>query len=210
MKKYLMISIVTLLLLIVCGCSKNNGSNPNNNQVANSNVFRYMKMSSANAGGLINIAYVFDEPSTVGHGDKTYNPTLVAEFDQVTGKAKNVTFYAFFLDNPDTSEWVDKAIEKFNTTSTSYKKDFSDLSKGRVNDFVTYLSVSMNPESHVFNQFIQMLLYKQDIEKYKDEIYYSRLSNYSTKPPVEEGSNYFEESLEGIRIEWSNNIISAY
>ena len=48
------------------------------------------------------------------------------------------------------------------------------------------------------------------LKDYKDRIYYSRLYNYEQKPPVYEGDNYFEETLEGIRIEWSDSEIKVY
>ena len=213
------IIFLMLCLLIVTGCNANKTNLENNNNTnANNNVskldhkvYKYMRISTDNTSGLINNGYIFGDPSGVGHLDKTYNPTLLVEFDTVTGKASKVTLYAFFLDNPDTTEWVDKAEESFNEKAGSYKKDFGAIQKGRVNDFVTYLKVDINPASYIYNQYLETyLFYEQDIEKYKDEIYYSRLYNYSTTPEVKVGDNYFEESLEHIKIEWSDNSFSAF
>ena len=211
MKKILLTILVIFSLVFITGCDNKEQSkiNPNTNTL-NHKVYKHMKISSDNAGGLINIAYIFDEPSVVGYADDYYKPCLTADFDTVTGKATSVKFYSFFLDYEGSSEWVDKSIEKFNSSTTSYKKDFSNISKGRVSEFVTYFVVDIDPKSYVFNQYIQMLFYEQDIEKYKDEVYYSRLYNYSTKPPVKEGDNYFEETLENLRIEWSDSSIKAY
>ena len=118
--------------------------------------------------------------------------------------------FAFFIDNTD-DEWVDKAIEKYESSSSKSKGSFTNVKKGRVNEEVSYLSADLDIDSYIFTQFIDTYIIKsQDIEKYKDEIYYSRLYNYSSNPPHEEGDNYFEETLEGIRIEWSDNEIKPY
>lgn len=211
MKKVLLTIITIFSLVFITGCGNNGDDLVNTNvKQLDHKVYKYMKISSDNTSSLINIAYIFDDPSVVGHGDNYYRPCLIAEFDSLTGKAKSVKYYSFFLDYEGSSEWVDKSIEKFNSSTTSYKKDFSNISKGRVSEFVTYLVVDINPESYVFNQYVQMLFYEQNIEEYKDKVYYSRLYNYSTKPPVEEGDNYFEETLEGLRIEWSDSGIKAY
>ena len=209
MKKTLLTILTLFSLVFITGCDNKEPINPNTNKLDHE-VYKYMKISSSNTSGLINIAYIFDDPSVVGNGDDYYNPCLIAVFDTITGKATSVKYYSFFLDYEGTSEWVDKSIEKFNSSTTSYKKDFSNISKGRVNEFVTYLVVDIDPKSYVFNQYIEDLFYEQDIDEYKDKVYYSRLYNYSTKPPVKVGDNYFEETLEGLRIEWSNNIIKAY
>ena len=210
MKKIVLL-IICLLCLTGCGNKTNGEVQANKQSNLDHKVYKYMKITTHNTSNLINNGYIFDDPSYVGHGDKNYYPTLLVEFDTITGKASKVTLYAFFLDNPDSTEWVDKAVDSFNEKVGSYRNDFSSVHKGRVNDFVTYFDVDINAESHIYNQYLQTyLFYEQDIEKYKDAIYYSRLYNYSSTPEVKTGENYFEESLEGIRIEWSDNAFSAY
>ena len=221
MKNKILLSLLIILCLftiIGCGNSQEskNGSNTEGNSSTNNEnkldhkVYKYMKISSSTTSGIMNTAYIFDDPSSVSSGDTEYDPCFVVEFDTKTGKATSVKFYSFFLDYENTSEWVDKAIEKYNESSGEYKKSFSNVSKGRVNESVTYLVADVNPSSHVYNQYVESLLYEQDIEEYKDSIYYSRLYNYSTTPPVEVGDNFFEESLENIRIEWSDSEIKPY
>ena len=209
-KRISLLLIIFICVFLISGCtSQNKDLNNNNNSENKSTVYKYIKISSDNAANIINNAYIFDEPSVVGSGDTEYKPCLIAEYDITTGKASKVKFYSFFLDNDD-DKWVDKAIDKYNTSSGQSKKAFSNVSKGRVNENVSFLTADVDPSSYVFNQYVESLLRNQDIKKYKDEIYYSRLYNYDTKPPVEEGNNYFEESLESIRIEWSNNKLSSY
>lgn len=173
-------------------------------------IYKYIKMSSANGVGLLYSAdYLFDNSSEVSSGDTYYKPCLIAEFDTKTGKAKSVKFYTFFLDYED-DEWVNKALEKFDGSSLESKKIFTNVQKGRVNDNVSYLTADVDVDSYIFVQYVEMLIKDQDIEKYKDEIFFSRLYNYDSEPPHEEGENYFEESLEGIRIEWSDEEIKAF
>lgn len=172
-------------------------------------VYKYMKITNSNASQLYYPAMMlFDDPGAVGSGDTLYKPCLVAEFDTQTGHATKVELYAFFLDNED-DEWVNQAIEAYETADDSYKDEVTNVTKGRVNDSVSYLHAEIDPSSYGVDQYIQMLFYNQDIEHYKDEIFFSRLYNYDTEPAHEEGDNFFEESLEGQRIEWSNSPIDA-
>lgn len=224
-KKVFLSFLVALSLFIITGCGNNqsnSGGNKNGNGNSNGNqkttndkkldhkVYKYMKISSSNASGLLHVAYLFDDPSVVGSGDNEYNPCFIAEFDTNTGKAKSVKFYSFFLDYEGSTEWVDKAIEKFDSSTGEYKKSFSNVTKGRVNENVTYLVADADPTSYMYNQYIESLFYEQDIEKYKDDVFYSRLYNYDPKPEAKTGNNFFEEPLESIRIEWSDSEIKAY
>ena len=206
--------LLVLCVFMITGCSlipiKNTVDGNKQESNLDHKVYRYMKISSSNTSTLLNNAYIFGDPGVVGSGDNYYYPCFIASFDPVTGKVISVKYYSFFLDYEGSYEWVDKAIEKFNESGDSYKKDFTSVSKGRVSEFVTYLSVDINPKSYTFDQYIQILFEEQDIEKYKDTVYYSRLYNYETKPPVKEGDNYFEDSLTDIRIEWSDSILKAY
>ena len=112
------------------------------------------------------------------------------------------------MDGED-DENVNKALEKYNNSTSEYKKYFTNVQKGRINESVTYLSADLGVDGNIFTQYIDSyIINSQDIDKYKDKIYYSRLYNYSSNPPHEEGSNYFEETLEGIRIEWSDSEIA--
>ena len=212
--------LVTMLLFAFAACGDAGNNAGGDGQVAGDggassdsdlgyDVYKYMKITNSNASQLYYPAMmIFDDPSAVGSGDTLYKPCLVAEFDTATGHATKVELYAFFLDNDD-DLWVNQAIEAYETADDSYKDEVTNVTKGRVDDSVSYLRAEIDPESYGFDQFIQMLLYNQDIEHYKDEIFFSRLDNYSTEPPHEEGDNFFEESLEGQRIEWSNSPIDA-
>ena len=217
MKKRLFISaFIIFTLFIMVGCEKKEENNTNFNTLNNTKqldhkVYKNMKISSSNASALLyNVNSLFGEISEVSSGDKYYKPTILVEFDVSSGKAINATFYGYFIDYDD-NEWVNKAIEKYDSSSNEHKKHFTNVQKGRINDNISYLKSDLDVNSHIFTQFISTYLIEgQDIEKYKDEIYYSRLDNYSTTPVVEVGENYFEESLESIRIEWSDSQISAY
>ena len=220
MKKKIILSMLVLTLLVTLkGCDNSNqNTNVNNNGETNNSttkldhkIYKYIKVLASNSSELYYETNVlFDDPGTVSNGDTEYKPRLLIEFDTTTGKAKNIKFYAFFLDYED-DEWVNKAIEKYNESSGSAKTKVTDVTKGRVNEEVSYLSANISVDSYGFNQYIlTYLIQGQDIDEYKDSIYYSRLYNYDSEPPHEEGDNYFEESLEGLRIEWSDKEISAY
>ena len=218
-KKIAILLMVTMMLFAfaACGDAGNTAGDGQASGDAGSSsdttldydVYKYMKITNSNASQLYYPAMmIFDDPGSVGHGDTLYKPCLVAEFDTQTGHATKVEFYAFFLDYEDDA-WVNQAIEAYETADDSYKDEVTNVTKGRVDDEVSYLHAEIDPSSYGFDQFVQMLLYDQDIEHYKDEIFFSRLYNYDTEPPHKEGDNFFEESLEGQRIEWSNSPIDA-
>ena len=214
--KKVFLSILVILSLFTVGCSNENKKNENNNQnnqnqKADHKIYKYMKVSSDNAVNLLyNANYLFDDLSVVSNGDTYYKPCLLIEFDTKTGKAIKATFYSFFLDYED-NEWVNKAIEKYDSSTLKSKNNYTNVKKGRVNKEVSYLTANIKVDSHEFTQFISTYLVEgQDIEKYKDEVFFSRLYNYDSEPPHEEGDNYFEESLESSRIEWSDSKIKAY
>lgn len=218
MKKIVLALLVVVSLFTVTGCNSEIKNNQNNNGNSNQNekkadhkIYKYMKISSDNAFNLLyNANYLFDDLSVVSNGDIQYKPCLIVEFDTKTGKAIKAKFYAFFLDYED-NEWVNKAIEKYDSSTLKSKNNYANVKKGRVNDNVSYLSADINVSSHEFTQFISTYLIEgQDIDKYKDEVFFSRLYNYDSEPPHEEGENYFEESLESSRIEWSDSKIEAY
>lgn len=211
--------VTGLMLFTFTGCDNkgNNAQNNNSNASSNTNakkpehkIYKYVKMSSDAATGLLySVTSLFGDTFYVKTGEKYYKPSIVAEFDTETGKAKKATLYIFFRDNED-NEYLEKAVEKFNSSSNDAKKNYTNLQKGRVPNEteVSYLSVDLKIDSYIYTQFIDSYIIKsQDIERYKDRIYFSRLYNYSSNPPHEESENAFEETLEGIRIEWSDSEI---
>ena len=218
MKKKIFLGLVILIsLFTICGCDNkenNNGGNNNNNNTNNNTVnhkvYKYMKISSSISSNLYYYAeQLFDNPSAVGYGNKEYEPFLIVEFDTNTGNATNVKYYSFFLDYED-NEWVNKAIEKYDEASGKAKDEVKNVKKGRVNDNVSYLTANIDPDSYAFDQYLQYLFKGQDIDDYKDRVYYKRLYNYSTTPEHKEGDNYFEDSLSHIRIEWSDSEIKTF
>jgi len=222
MKKKIVLSLLVVIsLFMITGCGNKENNNKENNQSNNGNsnqetkvadhkIYKYMKISTAVSSTLYYHAnQLFDNPSEVGHSDDSYKPFLIVEFDTKTGVANKVTYYGFFLDNDD-NMWVNKAIEAYETSSGEAKDEVTNVKKGRVNQFVSYLTANIDPKSYGFDQYLQMLFDGQDIEKYKDEVFFSRLYNYSTEPAHEEGDNYFEDSLTDIRIEWSDSEITGY
>lgn len=220
------IIVICIVIAIIVVNNNNNSNNTtgqnqsNNSSYANSNsstkkpdhkIYKYVKMSSDNSSTLLySVTSLFDNPGDVSSGDVYYKPTIIAEFDTETGKATKATFYAFFLDGED-DENVNKALQKYNNSTSEYKKYFTNVHKDRVNSEISCLVADLDVNANLYTQYIDSyILDSQDIDKYKDRIYYSRLYNYSTTPPHEEGSNFFEESLEGIRIEWSDNEITVF
>ena len=217
MKKKIVLSVFVLLsLFLITGCENNtnqtNNNNSSNNQT-NTNtkkvdhkVYKYVKMSKGTL--LYSVDRVFGRAGSAKDGDNEYDITLIAEFDTNTGKAKKITLYAYYLDSVHD---VNEALEKYNTSTSEYKKYYTNVSTGKVNSNVSYLKADVDVKSHEFTQYIATyIIENQDIEKYKDKIYYSRLSNYASEPEHQEGENFFEESLEGIRIEWSDSEIKPY
>lgn len=212
MKKYILLVISMFLILGATGCEKYSGNNSDYNNPTTTTkqldhkVYKYTKMTCSSGNELfINLNYLFDYIDRVGYAETDYDPTLIVETDTNTGKAINATLYGYFLDY-GTDEWVDKAIEKYNTSSSNSKKDILSVDKGRVNDQVTYIKIRINPDSYNFEQYIQSyIMREQDIDTYKKKTYYDQLYNYSTTPEKEEGDNYFYNGLTSIRLEWSDD-----
>ena len=208
--------LVIISLFIITGCDSNTKiNNQNNNQSNNTNtnnknidhkIYKYVKMSKGSL--LYSADRVFGRASSAKDGDIEYPITLIAEFDTNTGKSTKVTMYAFYLDSVHD---VNEALDAYNTSTSEYKKYYTNVSTGKVNSNVSYLKANVDVKSYEFTQYISTyIIENQDIEKYKDRIYFNRLSNYSSTPEYQEGENFFEESLEGIRIEWSDNEIKPF
>ena len=222
-KKIIVLISVGLIILgmmfFLTGCVNNENntksststSENSSTKKADHKIYKYVKMSSDTGSNLLySTNSLFGDTFYTYEGNKYYKPCIIAEFDTETGKATKATLYLFFRDD-ESNEYVNKAIEKYNTSTSESKKYFTNVQKGRVpnESEVSYLSVDLTIDSYIYTQFIDSYIIKsQDIEKYKDEVYYSRLYNYSSNPPHEEGVNCFEETLEGIRIEWSDSEIN--
>ena len=213
------LTILSCMLFVLTGCNNNENSADNNGGSSNTStkkvdhkVYKYVKMSSDTASGLLySTNSLFGDTFYVHEKDKYYKPCIIAEFDTETGKATKATLYLFFKEYENNDEYVNKAMEKYNSSSNEAKKNYTNIQKGKVpgETEVSYISVDLKIDSYIYTQFIDTYIIKsQDIEKYKDKVYYSRLYNYSSNPPHEEGANCFEETLEGIRIEWSDNKIN--
>ena len=214
-KKILLVVIFAILFVGLTGCgnttkeenNNNNGNTSTNTKKSDHKIYKYMAVRSDLGSNLLYSAYLFDDSFVVYNGDKKYQPCLIMEFNTETGKAKSIKFYSFY----GGEEYLNQAVEKYESSSNGAKKNFSNLKKEKINDEVYYLVVDVDPESYATTQFIDTYLVKgQDIEKYKDEVYYSRLYNFDSEPPHEEGDNYFEESLESLRIEWSDSEIKPF
>ena len=217
---FFVIAVVATVAIVGIAIVSNNQNNDNNYSSSSSDnktnlidhtIYKYIKISSSGAGNMLySVESAFGSMGTVSNGDIQYNPCILAEFDTATGNATKATFYCFFLDY-DNDEWVNKAIGKYNSASSRIREIYTNVKKGRVDEHVSYLSAEINLEKYEFTQYLDSYIIKnQDIEKYKDKVYFSRLYNYSTTPTHEEGANYFSETLEGIRIEWSDSEIKAY
>ena len=214
MKKKIFLSLLVVLsLFLITGCNKVVPNNNLNNDVKKPDhkIYKYVKMESYLGSLLLYSAgSLFGDTGQVSIGETYYKPCIIAEFDTNTGRATKAKYYTFFIDYAD-DENVNKAIEKYNNSTSQSKKYFTNVKKGKVNDEIKYLTADLEINSSIYTQFIDLYIIKrQDIEKYKDEIFFSRLYNYASEPPYEEGENFFEESLEGIRIEWSDSEIKPY
>ena len=214
-RKILVLLFVIGSLLTLTGCEKKEGGSSSEPTTTakqlDHKVYKYMRITSNNAMDLyLQSEYMFDGLYDVGYKDDTYQPTLLVEFDTTTGKATKVTLYSFFLDD-ESNEWVNKAIDKCESSTSSYKKDILSLKKGRVNSGVSYLEASINPDSYAFEQHLDTYLFdEQDIETYIDRVYTSQLYNYSTTPEKKQGDNYFWTTLTSTKIEWSDSEFKAY
>ncbi len=209
MKK--IIIAILLTLLVVTGCTKDETNNTiNAGNEPDHKIYKYMLIKAPNTSGLIYSAYIFDDPSTIGYQDDYYKPTLLVTFDTKTGKATSVKLYAFFLDYED-DEWVNKSIEKFNEAGNDTKKKFTNLTKGRVNDNVSYLTCDIDPFSYSIEATISTyLIENQDIEKYKNYVYYDRLYNYDPDPAAVVTDNSFYETITDVSIEYSDKELKAF
>ena len=204
--KYLVLMIGVLLVAVGC----ENKTPKYNERKPDHKIYKYVKITSSVGNDLIvPIEYIIGSTSEVGHLDDIYAPTLLAEFDTTTGKATSVKFYSFYLDYED-DEWVNKALNEYKSSSSSYKDDITNVKKGRVNDNVSYLEATINPDSYVYEQYVGDIIKYQDIEKYKKDVYYDNLYNYSTTPEVKDKDGYFWDALTGRTVIYSDNKIKAY
>lgn len=230
MKKRIILSFILICVLFnLTGCGNDNNINGYNQDVTyralDHKVYKYMKVSSNISSSLMyNIDNLFGgvyyvtyyDPST--EEDIKYSPELLLEFDTKTGHGIKATLYIFFnesggeLDQGE-KRYYEQALDKFNSKSEEARKDFKILESKMFNDNNTsYIKAEVNPESNNFYQYVSSyLMYQQDIEKYKNEVFYSRLDNYyDPKPQAVEGDNFFEEPLESTRIEWSDKEIKPF
>lgn len=203
---YLICLVCLVSLLSGCGSSKNKDG---------IHVYEYMKLSGDRLSNLINNInnYFGNIMYVVGDNGDEYNPEVLLEFDTSTGKCFKATLYLFYKmwGDPNDKPLEDVAIDVFNSNTDEDKKDFGKINKGKVNDKISYIYVEINPESSLFTENISnYILKKQDINKYKNEVFYNKLEGLEEKPKSKEDKNYFEESLVGTRLEWSDKEIKAF
>lgn len=218
MKKLSCSILILFTLVVLVGCGNSQGTNDDVVEVEQDvttkidhEIYKYMKISCNLTKRLY---YTADDLFTINGGGATIdgenvNPCLLVEFDTTTGKAVNVTLYKFFSEYDDT--WVDAAIEAFELSEYEYKSFITNVTKGRVNEATTYLSCTIDPDAYDFEPAIGQLLIRQDIEHYKNSVYFDSLGVYGeNKPSYEEGDNYFYNEISYSKIEWGNTEFKPY
>lgn len=199
---------ILCILVLLTGC----GSNKNN---IDHHVYEYMKVTGDRVSNIMdNINYLFGNIIyVVGDNGKNYDPEILLEFDNDSGKCSKATLYLFYKmwGEPGDESLEDIAINEFNSKSDDDKKDFGKVNKGKVDDKISYIYVEINPESKLFNDNISnYILMNQDIDKYKKEAFYNKLDGLDSKLKSKEGKNYFYESILGTRLEWSDKEIKPF
>lgn len=213
MKKRIIILLAFCLILTGCGNSNSNNSggnglsNDDNGKVVGKYYPSIMVKSNNPDMFYLSISNVIGDMSVVSHGEDYYYPTLILNYNN-QGKLDNFSVIGYFLDNKDDYEWADKSLEVYKESTAKVKKSVTSTTKGRVNDFVSYVKYNFKYDKdnfyYNFNQFIDSdLIYKQDIEEFKNDTCYSRFDNYDTEPKHIDEDKHFYCSLEDLNVYWS-------
>lgn len=140
-----------------------------------------------------------------------YLPTITFHYNTESGMAESAEYSTYYSYSPyEDNEFLQSDMEVLSSGEGEFLSRFSNL---RTEDMeaegVTKLTFDMDISTYFSYLYPEINLYfvtgEQNIEDYKDAIYYSRVDGYyDPKPTCEEGENYFYDQISCIRIEWAD------
>lgn len=240
MKKFLLITITQLMMVIVltaCGnnstgddSSKNEDNTPDtlfeagtgeentdidtdmlatdgayeSEQVeANKHYYRTVRLKADNSYDLIiNLPF---ESSKLGD----YYPTLTFTYNTETGKIERAEYSTYFWYYPgeDTDVFLQEVTDIISSGEGICTK-FSNVRTENMDD-VTKLTFDIDISSYFanFDQYVNLCFVEgeQDIEKYKNSVYYDVLYNQSDPiPSCEDRDGYFYDEITRRQVEWED------
>lgn len=210
MKKSIILMLITCVLLTGCGSNNaNSNSTTSDDGTIVGKYYPSIMVKSNNPDSFyLSISNIIGDISVVSHGDDYYYPTLILNYNN-QGKLDNFSIIGYFLDSQNDYEWADKSIEEYEMSTAKIKNYITNHEKGRVSDFVSYVKYDFkydNTYYYNFNQFIDMdLIYKQDVDKFKNDTCYERFDNYDVEPEHTDEDKHFFCSLEDLDVYWSES-----
>jgi hypothetical protein len=143
--------------------------------------------------------------SDFGFGE--YLPTITFTYNTQTGMVESAMYSTYYA----TGEYGDEELQRDIEALSGDGEFCSRFSGFRTEDLdeVTELSFDIDISTYFtyFDPIINLCFVEreQDIEGYKDMVYYSRLNNYyDPKPTCEDGEGYFYDQISCRRIEWKD------
>ena len=143
-------------------------------------------------------------------GFEDWLPRLTFTYDTTTGMAESASFTTYYPQNNMGIEETLEAEKAALTQDTEVCRRFSNI-RTEVMEAEELIALSFDIDiSTYFNHFEPLLSQcfvegRQDIGRYKDEVYFKRIDNYlDPKPEYEEGDNFFYEKITWRRIEWED------
>ena len=146
--------------------------------------------------------------NTLGYED--HLPTLTFHYNVDTGKAESAEFTTYFpADGLNTEDFINSAIDSLSEDNEFCSRLSNIRTEVKDSENVTALTFDIDISTYFtyFDQYINMFFVEgqQNIEGYKQDVYYSRVDNYyDPKPSCEDGKNYFYDQISGLRVEWED------
>jgi len=137
-------------------------------------------------------------------------PTLTFRYDTTTGRAQSASYTNYYplynMGIEDTIEAEKAAL----SADTELCRRFSNI-RTEVMEDEELIALSFDIDISTYFSSLEPLINKcflegrQDIQRYKDMVYFDRLDNYlDPKPTCEEGDGFFYEKITCVRIEWED------
>lgn len=139
-----------------------------------------------------------------------YLPTITFHYDTETGIAERAEYATYYSYSPyGENEFLQMDMEALSGDGELCSRFSNFKTEVMEEDEVTKLSFDMDISTYFtyFDPHINLYFVEkeQDIEGYKNAVYYERIDNYlDPKPTCEEGEGFFYDQISCRRIEWED------
>ena len=137
-------------------------------------------------------------------------PTITFHYDTKTGMAEKAEYATYYSYSPyGENEFLQMDMEALSGDSELCSRFSNIKTEVMEEDEVTKLSFDIDISTYFTHFDPHINLYfverEQDIEGYKNAVYYERIDNYlDPKPTCEEGEGFFYDQISCRRIEWED------